>query len=86
MSHPIPSFVQVHGLLEAKARRRLQIDRALLDLAFCHFVDVMYYICSSVMDLIVLVSFDSSCIIIMTYDLGRLCTLNLNLCCTSVLY
>jgi len=32
MSHPIPSFVQVHMLLVAKVRRRLQIDCALLDL------------------------------------------------------
>jgi len=33
MSHLIPSFVQVHRLFEAKVRRKLLIDRAIMDLA-----------------------------------------------------
>jgi len=33
MSHPTLSFVQVHKLFEEKVRRKLQIDRAIMDLA-----------------------------------------------------
>jgi len=44
----------------------------------------MYYICSSVMNLVVLVSFDALCIIIMTYELRQLCNLNPNSYCISI--
>jgi len=39
MSHPTLSFVQVHKLFEAKVRRRLRFDRAMMDLtlmSLCH--------------------------------------------------
>jgi hypothetical protein len=56
MSHLNPSFVQVHRLLVAMVRRRLQIDRACWVLFLCPFVDVMCYI-------IVVMDLDVTCFI-----------------------
>jgi len=71
MSHPIPSFVQVHRLLEAKVRRRLQIDRAMLDPTFMSLLLMIcyaIYLCCN--EPCRMSSFDSLCINNVVYDLS----------------
>jgi len=44
MSHPIPSFVQVHRLFEAKVRRRFRFDRVMLDPAYMSLLLLICYV------------------------------------------